>query len=255
MKTTRLFAVSNAAKNVLVTIIGLHPGRIEIIPNGVEMSCFRTHTDSPAGNVLKIGTVGNLTAVKNQSLLLRAAALLREQGIHFHLSIAGEGPERQHLLRLAEQYGIQEQVTLMGHVSDIPSFLEFLDVFVLSSKTEAHPNALLEAMAAGSHAWPRQWAAASRCLTMDDVAFWYQMAMRGPCTRPWLKWRFHRRAGRNLVSRGTRTWRKSIPLNRWSLAIAHYTCQRPACARQQEIVNHCHRKSIRPAPLTCSRVK
>ncbi len=37
----------------------------------------------------------------------------------------------------------------MGHVADVPAFLRELDIFVLPSLSEAHPNALLEAMACG----------------------------------------------------------------------------------------------------------
>jgi glycosyltransferase involved in cell wall biosynthesis len=63
--------------------------------------------------------------------------------------IAGEGDQREPLLQLAQSLGMANRLFLPGRVEDIPGFLNQLDIFVLSSDSEQHPNALNEAMACG----------------------------------------------------------------------------------------------------------
>jgi glycosyltransferase involved in cell wall biosynthesis len=65
------------------------------------------------------------------------------------LRIAGVGKLRDYLLTLAKEIGLGDRLNLYGLVEEIPNFLQDLDVFVLSSDSEQHPNALNEAMACG----------------------------------------------------------------------------------------------------------
>jgi glycosyltransferase involved in cell wall biosynthesis len=87
--------------------------------------------------------------VKNHGLLIRACASLARQGIDLELRIAGEGEDRANTLQLAHQLGFSERLRLFGYVEDVAGFLSELDVFVLPSNLEQHPNALTEAMAYG----------------------------------------------------------------------------------------------------------
>src|SRR4030042_292882 len=50
---------------------------------------------------------------------------------------------------VAASIGLEDRFKLLGRVDDVPTFLQDLDVFVLSSDSEQHPNALNEAMACG----------------------------------------------------------------------------------------------------------
>lgn len=145
---TSVFTVSRPSKDMLARALRLPGDRIAVVPNGIDMGRFHPeprHGARPDRIVL--GTVGNLLPVKNQALLLRACAELLHSGHRVELRIAGEGPERPALARLARSLGIAEWVDLRGHVADVPAFLAGLDIFVLPSDSEAHPNALIEAMA------------------------------------------------------------------------------------------------------------
>ena len=149
--TTHIFTVSEASKQLLTQHVGLPEDRIEVIPNGIdtERFCPSDNNSSLNEDIIIIGTVGSLSPVKNQSLLVRACAELLKKGLPVELRVAGEGHERSRLSRLIEELEITDSVHLPGHIEDIPKFLHQLDIFVLPSDSEAHPGALLEAMSCG----------------------------------------------------------------------------------------------------------
>lgn len=131
-------------------------GRIKLIENGVDSERF--HPD--AGDRARvraelrvsdgewvIGTAARLSPEKDQAMLLRASAPLLREGAR--LVFAGDGPERQRLEALAQDLGVSGRVAFLGMVSDVARLLRGFDVFALSSKREALPLSILEAMATG----------------------------------------------------------------------------------------------------------
>ena len=95
--------------------------------------------------------VGRLHAVKDHAFLVRACAELRERGVRFDCSIAGDGPEHRNLESLIRKCGLDGKITLLGHVSreQMPSLYDRADVVVLTSRSEGIPLVLMEAMARG----------------------------------------------------------------------------------------------------------
>lgn len=145
--TARTFAVSAAGRRVLVENAGLSAERVAVIPNGVDAQRFYPAETRLRGKPLTIGAVGTLDAIKNHALLVRTCADLVKEGLGLELRIAGEGPKRQRLETLISDLGLDASVRLYGQVDNVPEFLRELDIFVLPSRTEDHPNALLEGMA------------------------------------------------------------------------------------------------------------
>lgn len=122
------------------------------IPNGVDCWRFRPGRNDALRRELGIGveefvagSVGHLRPEKNYELLLRAFAA---SGIEGRLVIAGDGPERESLKRLAGELGLGGRVLFPG-VVDPAAWYRMFDLFVMSSMTEQMPVALLEAMATG----------------------------------------------------------------------------------------------------------
>lgn len=119
---------------------------------GVDPNAFQPPVSRDRGRGFVIGSANRrLVAEKGVDLLLKAAAKL--PGI-WRLHIAGEGPERKPLEKLAIQLGIQDRVQFDGAVSSakMPAYLQQLDVLVLSSRTlpnwkEQFGRILIEAMA------------------------------------------------------------------------------------------------------------
>lgn len=146
--TTELLTVSDASRNELVADYGWPRRRIRVIPNGVDTDLYSPpQRRGDTGGTFVVGTAGGLRPVKNHAMLMRAFAATGND--RFRLRIAGIGPEMAKLRALAQSLGIDGQCELPGFVRDVPKFLRSLDVFVLSSDSEQHPLALLEAMACG----------------------------------------------------------------------------------------------------------
>jgi glycosyltransferase involved in cell wall biosynthesis len=102
-----------------------------------------------AGNEVVIGNVGRLTEQKGQKYLIEMARRLKQKGLNFKLLIAGEGELKADLQRQIEAAKLTGSITLMGHVSDIPAFMNSLDVFVFPSLFEGSANTLIETLQMG----------------------------------------------------------------------------------------------------------
>lgn len=159
----RYIAVSKDLKNWLVAMVGVNPARISQIYNGVDHDRFTPQIVKPLAllpaqwqqldGILIAGTVGRLTPVKDQQLLLRALAHLREHDAglrdRVRLLIVGDGPLYGELQEQIDQLALQDCVYLAGDRRDIPALLQTMDVFVLPSLGEGISNTVLEAMASG----------------------------------------------------------------------------------------------------------
>ena len=95
------------------------------------------------------GTAGRLAAVKNHRSMIEAFATVYRSHPHCRLEILGSGELQAELELLAEELGVRDAVLFRGFSCEVGAFLAGIDCFVLSSRSEGLPMALLEAMAAG----------------------------------------------------------------------------------------------------------
>ncbi len=122
---------------------------IWIIPNPVSPIAACSSPSSQLATPKKlILAMGRLVPVKGFDLLLRAFARSQARQ-HWTLAILGEGPEREWLDEIAREEGIQSSLLMPGLLREIDQVLKEAEIFVLSSRSEGFPNALLEAMACG----------------------------------------------------------------------------------------------------------
>jgi glycosyltransferase involved in cell wall biosynthesis len=91
--------------------------------------------------------IGRLEPQKGLAWLLETTAGWLARVPDCHLIVAGQGPDRQCLQRLAVQRGVAERVHWLGWRSDIPEILAASDLLVLPSRWEGMPNVVLQAMA------------------------------------------------------------------------------------------------------------
>jgi glycosyltransferase involved in cell wall biosynthesis len=146
-------AASLAARRVVSS------ARCRVIPNGVDLARFAPRSAStreatrerlglPVETFLWLA-VGSLDAQKDHEGLLAAAAQLRARHAGFRLAIAGDGPLREWVRQLTRARRLDDVVQWLGLRDDVPDLLAASDAFVLSSRWEGSPNAVLEALAGG----------------------------------------------------------------------------------------------------------
>ncbi len=117
-----------------------------IVTPGLEAR-LRAAAPGARGGGLVVG-MGRLDAPKDFETLIRAFVAVRARR-PARLLILGDGPGRPQLQALANQTGVADDVTFAGFVDDPYTTLLGADVFVLSSRSEGLPTALIEAMACG----------------------------------------------------------------------------------------------------------
>ena len=97
----------------------------------------------------RIVNVGRLTAQKNQKMLIRSFALIKDKYPDVNLEIYGDGELADELKSLSVELGVENRVKLMGNVSGVGEYIKSAGIFAFTSDYEGMPNALAEAMALG----------------------------------------------------------------------------------------------------------
>jgi glycosyltransferase involved in cell wall biosynthesis len=150
---SRVVAVSQALKQSMVQL-GVEPGRITVLRNGVDLELFRPIDRDEARRALKLSrskvlvSVGNLVPEKGHDLFIETVAAL--PGVE--ALIAGAGPEGKRLRELIRRRGVADRLRIVDEMPQERLRLVYsaADALVLSSTCEGWPNVLLEAMACGT---------------------------------------------------------------------------------------------------------
>jgi glycosyltransferase involved in cell wall biosynthesis len=151
----RIIAVSDGIKANLTEQFGVPARGIEVICNPLDIDRIGALSRMPCEHpffrrgVPVIVAVGRLVWQKGFDLLLKAyRQVLSEQDAL--LILVGEGQERESLQGLAAELGIAGKVSFAGFQTNPYSFVSNADIFVLSSRYEGLPMAILEALACGT---------------------------------------------------------------------------------------------------------
>jgi glycosyltransferase involved in cell wall biosynthesis len=131
--------------------VGLEHACISRIPNGVAIPSASGLCARREPGPVRILFVGRLVTEKGLDTLLAAAQLLIEAGRVFELRLVGDGPLRQEIQDQIRALSLDARVTLVGRLPPDAVTRQFAtaDLFVLPSRLEGMPGALLEAMAHG----------------------------------------------------------------------------------------------------------
>ena len=139
--------------------LGLRPGTIRVLYNGIvreqirtppdhEVARFRAHVglsqDAPV-----VGTVMRFVEDKDPDLWLETAAEITKARPDVRFLVAGYGTLQERMMQRIEALGLRDRVVLPGAVTDVGLVFAALDVLLLTSMTEGVPNVLIEAQAAG----------------------------------------------------------------------------------------------------------
>ena len=143
-RATRIFLTTEAMQQEIADRYNLPLERIVVIPNYVDTDRLRP---DPGESIARgrVCYVGRLHPRKNVDLLVKAMAQIPDSS----LLVIGEGEERSNLEELARDNGLKTSFTGVLPHEQIPEKMNGCEVFVLPSKFEGHPKALIEAMACG----------------------------------------------------------------------------------------------------------
>jgi glycosyltransferase involved in cell wall biosynthesis len=139
---------SQALKLVLTDRCGVPEARLTTIPNGVDTDYFQPPA-SPSAGPPRVLSVARMVPDKDHETLLAAFRLTTRAIPAAELWLVGDGPGLAAVQERARQLGLSDRVKFLPPREDLRPLLHQASLLVLSSKTEALPNVILEAMAAG----------------------------------------------------------------------------------------------------------
>ncbi|MFH1701754.1 MAG: glycosyltransferase [Candidatus Zixiibacteriota bacterium] len=154
--THKVICVSDGVFNSLASS-GIDEDKLTLIPNAIDFEYFSKPPDKNfreswglSSDKIIIGTAGRLSPEKAHPDLVKALAALPEDILNkCCLVIAGEGLEKDKILKAAEEHGVANKLLVPGYVNDMRSFFKSIDIFCLSSLAEGTPLTALEAAASG----------------------------------------------------------------------------------------------------------
>jgi glycosyltransferase involved in cell wall biosynthesis len=158
-KTDVAVGVSANVREFMISGRSVSPDKIRVIWNGVDLNNFKT----AAANKVKafreqfgianhhrvIGTVTRLREEKGNRYFIEAAVSVLREFPDARFIVAGDGPQRDMLERLAKNLGLDGKLRFAGFVSEVAVAFAAMEIAVMASLTEGFPLALAEAMAAG----------------------------------------------------------------------------------------------------------
>lgn len=144
-------AVSRSTAQDLVRR-GFRDDAITVIPNGVDLDHFQPDPGTRRFDVPTILYLGRIKRYKRIDLVLRAAAMLRAEGLALHLIIAGKGDAEDEVRRLAARLDLVNSISMPGYVDEEEKLRLFRKswVHVLTSPKEGWGISNLEAAASGT---------------------------------------------------------------------------------------------------------
>lgn len=149
--TDAIAFVSDAAQSSIVRGLNLTKVRTVVVLNGIPLESYLKNSAAPlfVRPRLRFGTLGRMVPEKAHDLLIDAFRSVLRAFPEAELRIAGGGTLYEALRAQAASSGLGARVMIEEATNNPVGFLQNLDVFVLSSRSEGLPLVLLEAMAAG----------------------------------------------------------------------------------------------------------
>jgi len=157
---SEIMVLSRFTRDKLIEVYRTSPGKISIIPGGVDLMRFKPTDDRhrirqglklPDLKII-LFTVKNLVARMGLENLVEAVRLLVKNAPDLYLVIGGAGPLKDQLTRMAEQLGVSDFIRFEGFISEesLPNYYQMSDIFILPTKElEGFGLVTLEAMASG----------------------------------------------------------------------------------------------------------
>ncbi len=152
-KLENFIAVSSNFKSMLISR-GFKPNSIYTVYNGMDYSSEMTYQSKEEfakridteynPDFVYIGLIGRHDYVKGHDIFVKACAEAAKKCDNLRFLIAGDGGLRGELVRLAKEGGIRDKLIFTGFLKDVYSFINFIDINILTSRSESFPYVLME---------------------------------------------------------------------------------------------------------------
>ncbi|GBD96431.1 MAG TPA: glycosyltransferase family 1 protein [Nitrospirae bacterium] len=152
----KMICVSEGVRNKFVKQ-GVDPSGCIVVHNGIDSELrpriepheIRKKWNIPENDILT-GTVGSLIKRKRIKDLVEAIHIITTKtDTSIKCLIIGEGPEKDNLLELVKRKNLNDKIIFTGFQTDAVSYINAMDVFVMTSEQEGLPRVVLEAMLMG----------------------------------------------------------------------------------------------------------
>ncbi|MDK2984623.1 MAG: hypothetical protein PWQ96_265 [Clostridia bacterium] len=154
--TDMQITVSQALQKSVSRIEKCNEKKICTIYNGIDLNNFNLLLDC---NEIKkqlnldlkspvVGVISRLIPQKGVHLFLKAAKIILDKLPDTKFLVAGEGPQRPSLEKMAYGLGLADKVIFLGYVPNVPALLPLINVFLIPSLSEGLSIGAIEAMAA-----------------------------------------------------------------------------------------------------------
>ena len=156
-KKIKIIADSKSALQHTLPYTQRNPDLDNIIPTGIDLEPYLQKNDkSPIRkkfnikeDTILIGSTGRIVWQKGYDQLISLLENYDFGGRIFHILIAGDGSLRNKYIEEIESRHLEDRITFIGNINNIPEFLSNLDIYIQPSVTEGFPLSVLEAMASG----------------------------------------------------------------------------------------------------------
>ena len=156
-KKIKIIADSKSALQHTLPYTQRNPDLDNIIPTGIDLEPYLQKKDkSPIRkkfnikeDTILIGSTGRIVWQKGYDQLLSLLENYDFGGRIFHILIAGDGSLRNKYIEEIESRHLEDRITFIGNINNIPEFLSNLDIYIPPAVTAGFPLSVLEAMASG----------------------------------------------------------------------------------------------------------
>jgi len=153
-----IFTTGESVRSDMINNNRIQPEKIQSIPTGIDADVYdASKFDRQAcrdlfefkDGQIAIGIIAVLRLFKRHDRFLTMARHIIDNHPNKNICfvMAGDGPQRENLSNMINDFGLQNYVSMLGHVSNVPELLQALDVFVLTSDSgEGVPQSVMQAL-------------------------------------------------------------------------------------------------------------
>ncbi|MCF8234179.1 MAG: glycosyltransferase family 4 protein [Melioribacteraceae bacterium] len=139
--------VTGTKSKKFLTTCGINSKKVFILPNAIDVDKFIQNKSMP--KEFDVISLGRLSPEKALINFVEIIKLIKMDIPNVKVAIAGKGPEEKVIRKKITEYGLEENIAIIGYVDSIVEFYNKARIFILTSRSEGLPRTVLEAMSCG----------------------------------------------------------------------------------------------------------